>query len=59
MEISIGTVLLLGFITSLGNGIGTPIGNFVYKRYLEKFIERHAEKIEERAKLLKNGGFDQ
>lgn len=45
-DVSISTVLLVSFMTGLvGSGLGTPFGQWLFKKYLEPNLEKAHEKV--------------
>ena len=47
VEVNVWTLLAIAGVTSIGNGIGTPIGNWIYKKFLEHRLDSAHEKIKE------------
>jgi len=45
MDIGITELLLVALVTGFGAGVGNPIGQFFYKKYLEPRLERVHDKI--------------
>lgn len=45
-DVSIGTLVMIAFFTGLGSGIGTPFGNFLFKKYWEPKLQQIHEKVQ-------------
>ena len=46
-DVSVGSLVLIALFTGLGSGIGTPFGNWVYKKFLEPRLEKAHERMKE------------
>jgi len=55
IEINIWTVVLIAFFTGLGSGVGNPIGQHLYKKFIEHRIERASENLSSGIKRTING----
>ena len=45
-EVSLLTFIFFAFATGFGSGVGTPFGNFLFKKYWEPRLEKLHEKVQ-------------
>jgi hypothetical protein len=46
-DINIWTIVLIAFFTGLGSGIGNPIGQHLYEKYIKSKLVKTTDKLDE------------
>jgi hypothetical protein len=52
-EINVWTIVLIAFFTGLGSGIGNPIGQHLYEKYIKSKLVKTTEKLDDVPEKLK------